>query len=120
MLVIDQDSVEDVLIPEPQKKPAKAPRGRPLSENALKVQQLVENCFTNPTYIHTVDFRYVQFFPGSARDNNKSCFRPEVRCSICCSVLDEENRDSVANIFKSFEDNKLHSVITMLENIIGS
>ena len=49
-----------------------------------------------------------------------SCFRPEVRCSICCSVLDEENRDSVQNIFKSFEDNKLQSVITMLENIIGS
>ena len=64
MLVIDQDSVEDVLIPQPQKKPAKAPRGRPLSENALKVQQLVENCFTAPTYVPTVDFResrYVQF-----------------------------------------------------------
>ena len=62
MLVIDQDSVEDVLIPEPQKKPTKAPRGRPLSENALKVQQLVENCFTNSTY--TEDFReprYVRF-----------------------------------------------------------
>ena len=68
MLVIDQDSVEDVLIPdlEPQKKPAKAPRGRPLSENALKVQQLVENCFANSTYVHTVDFRdsrYVVFWP---------------------------------------------------------
>ena len=66
MLVIDQDSAEDVLIPEPQKKPAKAPRGRPLSENALKVQQLVENCFTNSSYVHTVDFRetrYVQLRP---------------------------------------------------------
>ena len=55
----------------------------------------------------------------SVREKNKSCFRSEVRCSICCSVLDEENRDSVLNIFKSLEDNKLHSVITMLENIIG-
>ena len=120
MLVIDQDSVEDVLIPEPQKKPAKAPRGRPLSENALKVQQLVENCFTNPTYVHTVDFRYVQSCPQLSPREYKSSFRPEVRCSICCSVLEEENRDSVLNIFKSFEDNKLHSVIKMLENIIGS
>ena len=57
MLVIDQGSVEDVLIPEPQKKPAKAPRGRPLSESALKVQQLVENCFANSTYVDTGDFR---------------------------------------------------------------
>ena len=55
-----------------------------------------------------------------AREKNISCFRAEVRCSICCSVLDEENGDSVINIFKSFEDNKLHSVIKMLENIIGS
>ena len=70
MLVIDQDSVEDVLIPEPQKKPSKAPRGRPLSENALKVQQLVENCFANSTYVHAEDFResrYVMFYPESSQ-----------------------------------------------------
>ena len=70
MLVIDQDSVEDVLIPEPQKKPSKAPRGRPLSENALKVQQLVENCFANSTYVHAEDFResrYVMFFQPKRR-----------------------------------------------------
>ena len=57
MLLIDQGSEEDVLIPEPQKRPAKAPRGRPLSESAQKVQQLVENCFANSTYVDTVDFR---------------------------------------------------------------
>ena len=57
---------------------------------------------------------------SSVREKNKSCFRSEVRCSICCTVLEEGNGDSVTNIFKTFEDNKLHSVIKMLENIIGS
>ena len=74
MLVIDQDSVEDVLIPEPQKKPAKAPRGRPLSENALKVQQLVENCFTNPTYVHPVDFRETRYVESCPQLSQREIF----------------------------------------------
>ena len=58
--------------------------------------------------------------PSPAKEKNISCFRAEVRCSICCTVLEDGNGDSVTNIFKTFEDNKLHSVIKMLENIIGS
>ena len=57
MVVVDQDSVEDVVLAEPQKKPMKARRGRPLSENALKVQQLVENCYVDSDYVNAVDSR---------------------------------------------------------------
>ena len=46
-------------------------------------------------------------------------FRPEARCSICCTILDGENGESTVDIFSSFEDNKLQSVISLLENIIG-
>ena len=48
-----------------------------------------------------------------------SVFRPDTRCSICCTILDGENGDESADIFSSFEDNKLQSVITLLENITG-
>ena len=119
MLVIDQDSVEAVVIPEPRKRPEKVSRGRPLSENARKVQKIVENCFANSSYLNSVpvDTRYPSY---SMRDYYlRVVFRPETRCSICCTIIDGENGSSGGDIFQWFEDNMLQSVITLLENITG-
>ena len=100
MLVIDQDSVEAVVIPEPRKRPEKVSRGRPLSENARKVQKIVENCFANSSYLNSVpvDTRYPS---DSMRDFYLELFLDLKHAALFVVQLLMEKMEVQAVIFSS-------------------